>query len=283
MIDFQKSIDFVREKGSNLEKARLDCILRGRAVSSDVLGEINELQNRDGGFPFAMISGNLSTVNETTVALWWMEELNLLSSVIAQQAYGYLLSTQQTDGSWDEDMRIAQYELPPWILLGDQKTKLYLSAYAAYWFAVGGYKHLPAFRKALHLLIRNQDQSGRVYGYVHTTWIAAAVFLLAGERYSPVARLAIQALFARPLVDWDDSQIAWALDCLSKAGLPHNEPVVEGGLDELSHRQNDDGSWATEDGGDSAVSATIQVLKVFHRFGLISLEKPDPPAEAHRK
>jgi hypothetical protein len=283
MIDFQKSVEFVSKKGSGLEKARLDCILHNTTPSSEIQEEIGELQNRDGGFPFAMVAGNLSTINETTVALWWMEELDLLSSVIAQQAYGYLLSIQQSDGGWDEDMRIAQYDLPPWILLGDQKTKLYLSAYAAYWFAVGGYKHLPAFRKALHLLIRNQDQTGRIYGYVHTTWIAAAVFLMAGERYSPVARLAIQTLSTRPVADWDDSQIAWALDCLSKAGLPQDYPFVEGGLSELANRQNNDGSFASEDGDDSAVSATIQVLKVFNRYGLISLAKPDSPAETHKE
>ncbi len=282
MVDFHKAIDYVNEKGSSLEKARLDCILNTTAPSSEVRQEISELQNLDGGFPFAMVAGNLSTVNETTVALWWMEELDLLSWVIAQQAYGYLLSTQQSDGGWDEDVRIAQYDLPPWILLGDPKTKLYLSAYAAYWFAVGGYKHLPAFRKALHLLIRNQDQSGRIYGYTHTTWIAAAVFLMAGERYSPVARLAIQALSLRPLADWDDSQIAWALDCLGKAGLPRDHPFMEGGLAEMTHRQKDDGSWAAEEGEDSAVSTTIQVMKVLKRYGPITPEKPDAPAEPHK-
>jgi squalene cyclase len=278
MIDFQKSINFVDEKGSSLEKARLSCLLRGIAPGSDVRQEFSELQNRDGGFPFGMVKGNLSTINETTVALWWMEELDLLSSVFAQQAFGYLLSTQQADGGWDEDVRIAQYDLPPWILLGDQKTKLYLSAYAAYWFAVGGYKHLSAFRKALHLLIRNQDQSGRVYGYLHTTWIAAAVFITAGERYSSVARLAIQALSERPLADWDDSQIAWALDCLSRAGLPHDHQLMEAGLAELPGRQNSDGSWASEDGEDNAVSATIQVLKVFNRFGILPPDMTKPLA-----
>jgi hypothetical protein len=279
MIYFQKSIDYVNEKGTSLEKARLDCVLHHTAPSSEIRQEIGELQNRDGGFPFAMVSGNLSTINETTVALWWMEELDQLSSVIAQQAYGYLLSTQQSDGGWDEDVRIAQYDLPPWILLGDQKTKLYLSAYACYWFAVGGYKHLSSFRKGLHLLIRNQDQTGRIYGYVHTTWIAAAVFLMAGERYSPVANLAMQALATRPLVDWDVSQIAWALDCLSNAGLPSDHLLVQGGLTELTDRQNDNGSWTSEDGDDSAVSTTIQVLKVFNRYGLLPPEKSASPSE----
>jgi hypothetical protein len=278
MIDFQKSFEFINEKGSSLEKARLSCILQGNEPAGDVRREFNQLQNRDGGFPFGMLKGNLSTVNETTVALWWMEELDLLSSVFAQQAFGYLLSTQQADGSWDEDARIAQYDLPPWILLGDSKTRLYLSAYAAYWFAVGGYKHLPAFRKALHYLIRNQDPSGRVHGYLHTTWIAAAVFLMAGERYVTMANLALQALYARPLADWDDSQVAWALDCLSKAGLPQDHPFVEASLIELPNRQKPDGSWASEEGEDSALSATIQVLKVLHRYALVPPGLADLPA-----
>jgi hypothetical protein len=269
MVNIIKSMSFIGEKGSNLEKARINCILNGTNPKQDIILGFIQLQNEDGGFPFRMVKGNLSTVNETTVALWWMEELDLLSSPNAKQAFAYLLATQQEDGGWDENQQLAQYDLPPWIQVGDLKTRLYLSAYTTYWLAVGGYQTLPAFRKAIHFLLRHQDQSGRIYGYLHNTWIATGVFLMAGDRYAKVASLGIQALADSPLTKWDASQIAWALDCLSRGGLPKNHPFIEECLDELFHRQKADGSWASEDGDAFAVGATIQVLKVFKRYGIL--------------
>jgi squalene cyclase len=271
IMDINKSIEFIGAKGSNLEKARINCIFYGTKPQQDVIQAFTKLQNDDGGYPFGMVKANLSTINETTVALWWMEELELLTSPNAVCAFEYLLETQQEDGSWDEDLRLAQYDLPPWIELGDLKTRLYLSSYATYWLAVSGRQKLPAFRKAIHYLLRHQDQAGKIFGFLHNTWIATGAFLMAGDRYVKVANLGIQALSDRPLSKWEDSQIAWAVDCLSKGGLPENHPFIEGCLGELFHRQKADGSWASEDGEAFAVGATIQVVKVLKRYDLLTV------------
>jgi len=269
-MDIDQSITFIEVRGSSLEKARLNCILHGTPPQLELIQGFIELQNGDGGFPFGMQKGNLSTINETTVALWWMEELDLLTSSAADQAFAFLLSTQGADGSWDEEPRVAQYEQPPWVQLGDPKTRLYLSAYVTYWLAVRDYPNPPAFRKALHFLIRNQDKLGKFYGYLHTTWIATGAFLMAGDRYTTIASQGIKALSGRFLTEWEDSQIAWALDCLSRGGLADNHPFIEECLRELFRRQKSDGSWASEDGEASAVGATIQALKVLKRYGLLT-------------
>jgi squalene cyclase len=272
MLNIVKSVGFIDEKGTNLEKARIDCILHGTTPPPDVVQGLYKLQNKDGGFPFGMVQGNQSTINETTVALWWIEELDLLTSPNATQAFAYLLTTQREDGSWDEDPRLAQEILPSWIQVGDLKTRLYLSAYSTYWLAVGKHQSLPAFRKAIHFLLRHQDQTGKIYGYLHNTWIATGVFLLAGDHYTKVANLGIQALAQTPVAKWDDNQIAWALDCLSTGGLPKTHPFIEGCLDELYSRQRSDGSWASENGEAFAVGATLQVLKVLKRYSLLLID-----------
>ncbi len=269
-MDITQSLIFVEGNGSSLELARLSCIIHGNRPVSAVVQPFLELQNTDGGFPFGMIQGNLTTVNESTVALWWMEELGMLSSAEGKRVFEYLFTNQQEDGSWDEDPHISQYDLPPWIQLGDPKTRLYLTAYATYWLAVAEYTSHAAFRKALHFLIRNQEPSGKFYGYLHTTWIAAGVFLLAGPRYTRIANQALDVLYTRSLDDLDDSQIAWGLDCISKGGLPKTHPLVDTWLAELLRRQQPDGSWAGGGGQGFAVGATIQVLKVFKRYGLFS-------------
>ena len=269
-MNIDKSIVFIESRGSELEKVRLHCILYGARPPKAVIQQLIDLQNADGGFPFGMNPGNLSTVNETTVALWWLDELGLLISPVAHFAFDFLVCTQQPGGYWDEDPRLVQYKLPPWIKLGDLYTQLYLTAYAAYWLAAAGKTSQLAFRRSLHFLIMNQDESGMFLGYPHTTWIATGVFLMAGHRYTGVASQGLQALSLRHQAEWEDSQLAWAVDCLSKGGLPKTDPFVSACLNELIRRQKVDGSWVSEDGEGAAVGVTIQAVKVLKRYGLIT-------------
>ena len=266
-MDITKSIVFVEERGSDLEKARIGQILCGQKPEADILQCFAALQNEDGGFPYDMVQGNLSAVDNVLVALWWMDELGILKSPIADKAVGYLLAVQREDGSWDEDPSIAQYDLPPWISPGDLQTRLYLSSYAAYWLAVIGYGTQAAFQKVLEFLRKHQDETGRFRGYLHTTWIATSAFLMAGPQYSEVVEKGLQALMNKPLAEWEASQIAWALDCLGKAGLQENHPFTQKCLVELLNRRRPDGSWSSEDGETFAVVATIEALKVFKLYG----------------
>jgi hypothetical protein len=270
-VDIDKSIAFIESRGSDLERARLNCILYGTQPDRQVIRNLNDLQNIDGGFPFGMVKCNLSTINDTTVALWWMEELVLLSTYPGRRAFSFLLSRQLDDGSWNENPQISQYDLPHWIQLDDRKTILYLSAYAAYWLVVGGYSTTPALRKAYHYLIRNQDKSGEFYGYLHTTWIATGMFLMLGERYRNIADLGLRYLADMDPSSLDDSQIAWELDCLSKGGMANDHPYIKECLLQLTLRQKPDGSWASEDGEAFAVGATIQAVKVLKRFSQTTL------------
>lgn len=270
-MNIKKSISFINTRGSEIEKARLLCILNGIRPAPNIHQGLYALQNVDGGFPFGMKRGNLSSINDTTVALWWLEELDLLNSPAGNQAVDYLLRIQKTDGSWDEDPRLAQYQLPSWIKPGDLHSRLFLSAYATYWLAIAGMTSLPAFRSALHFLIRSQDKAGKFYGYLHTTWIATAVFLMAGQRYSSIASQGVERLSSRALSEWEDSQLAWALDCLCKGGLSRHVPLVRNFLAELLRRQKSNGSWASEDGEASAVGATLQALKVLKRYDLLGI------------
>ncbi len=269
-MEIAKAIAFVDDRGSGLEKARLHCILNGSESPREISQGLFSLQNEDGGFPFDRISGNLSTINDTTVALWWLDELDLLSSEVANRAFAYLLNVQRIDGRWDEDPCLMQYDLPPWSQPGNLHAQLYLSAYALFWLAQGAKIPATAFRKGLDFLVRNQDETGRFPGYMHTTWIGTAVFLIAGKRYSALYKQGLNTLASWPLAEWEASQLAWALDCLSQAGLSKDTDFTRICLNELSSRQKSDGSWASEDGEAFAVGATIQAIKVFKRYGLLA-------------
>ncbi len=270
-MDVTESISFVEANGTDLETARLRCILYGTAPGPEALEPFLALQHPDGGFPFRMEQGNPTALNPTQVALLWMDELGMLDSSAAHSAFEYLLRSQREDGGWDEEAAIAAYDPPPWAAPGELNARIYLTAQSAFWLAAGGYGNHPGFPHALEFLIKYQDESGRFQGFPHNTWIATSVFWMAGAPYNETARMGMEALAAKPLADWVDSQIAWALDCLGRTGLPKEDPFVEAGLAELMRRRGAEGKWISEDGEARTVGAVIEALKVLNRYDLLEL------------
>jgi squalene cyclase len=266
-MDIAESVSFIEENGTDLEKARMRHILYGAKPEPDIVQPFIELQNADGGFPFGPAQGNPSTLNNTHVALLRLDELGMLDSATADRAFGYILKTQRDDGGWDEDAAIAGYGPPPWARPGALEARVYLSSQSAFWLAVGGYRSHPGFHKALDFLRAHQKESGRFQGFLHSTWIATGVFLMAGSsQYAEIARKGLEALATEPLSGWVDSQISWALHCLGAAGLPKGNPFVEKGLTELAQRRSIDGRWISEDGEGRTVGAVIETLKVLKHY-----------------
>jgi len=99
--------------------------------------------------------------------------------------------------------------------------------------------------------------------------IATSAFAAAGPQHSQVVQEGLQVLLARPLPEWVDSQIAWAMERLGRAGVPRSEPFVRAGLSELVRRQEDHGKWVSEDGEACSVNTAIGALKVLKRYGLV--------------
>lgn len=270
-IDSSKYISFIEENGTDLEKARFRQLFYGVQPEPGIVQPLLELQNDDGGFPCKMTRSNPSSVNDTLRALWWMAELGMIESPAAGGAFGYLFAIQKADGGWDEHAVATQYGTPPWANPGDLRARLYLTAQTAHWLAVGGYKTHPAFHKALDFLLEHRDETGKFYGFLHTTWIATSVFVMAGDEYADIVAGGLRALMARPLSEWVDSQISWALELLGKAGLPKDEPFIEQGLAELLRRQEVNGRWVSEDGEAYTVVATIGALNALKHYDLLEI------------
>jgi hypothetical protein len=268
-MDITRSIYLIEEHGSNLEKASLRYILYGEKPGPAILKYFTTLQNPDGGFPCNMTQGNPSAIHKTQYVLSQMDDLGMLQTTVADNAFHYLLAAQISDGGWDEQPSIMPCAPPPWAIPGDLWARLYLSALSAFWLAVRGETSQPAFHKALEFLLKYQDATGKFYGFLHTTWIAVAVFLMADSQYDEIAEKGLQALSARPVSEWVDSQIAWALDCLSLAGLPKDHPFVEQSLETLFNRQQTNGRWLSEDGEAHEIGVTLEILKVLKRYDLL--------------
>jgi hypothetical protein len=260
---------FVEENGTVLDLARFRRVLYSVDPPQKVIQPFLDLQNEDGGFPCGMAQGNSSAVHKTVTALMWLDELGQLASGTSQAAIAYLLSAQLEDGGWDEDPSLIQYGLPPWICPGTPETRGYLSANAAFWLAVAECDGHAAIGAALQYLVQGQDDTGVFYESFHGTWIATSVFMMAGPEYGTIVKLGLRALESKPLNQWEDSQIAWALECLGRAGAQKELPFVERCLDELMQRWTVKEGWCSEDGPAGNVGATIAVLKVLKNYEVL--------------
>jgi hypothetical protein len=273
-FDLTPSIIYVGEHGSLLEKARLLRILMDEPASPVVYEKLLSLQNTDGGFPSRPRQPSASAVDSTLTALWQLDELGMFETPQARRGLDFLANIQLGDGGWDENPDLPGHDLPPWIRPGEAATRMYLSTYAAYWLGQGGPDYRPALQKGAAFLAAWQGPArrdpaapppapGQIPGYLHNNWLGTSAFFMAGDDYAQNAARGLEFLQSRPLSGYDDSQLAWVIDCLVRAGLPAAHPFVQAGLSSLRERRAPDGSWSSEDEGPAFVAAaTVSVIKV---------------------
>ena len=269
-INLTAAIQYVTEHGTILERARLLYLLMGEPPALESYKKLIDSQRADGGFPSRPKIETPSAVDSTLTALWQFEELGMMDSDYARRAFDFLRAMQQPDGGLDENPTLPEHDLPPWIVPGELSTRLYLTTYAAYWFGLVQGPADPAFSRAVAFVASHQRADGAIPGYLHNNWLGASAFLLAsGGGYAQEAEKILAYLLALPATEWADSQISWALDCLSRAGLPQEHPFIRFALAELIRRQAADGSWASDDGPAFAASATVGAISVLKRMGLL--------------
>ncbi len=269
-MDAKKALRYVNERGSEIEKARAFRAISGGKAPVAVEGEISRLQNADGGFPLYQEKGGSSTLDSTLFVFGWLDQLGLIPSPLCARSCQFLLERQESDGGWDERSLPPPLELPPWSMPGDLKARLYLSAHALFWLEAAGLNERPIpLRRAISFILSHQEENGKFYGYLHTTWIGSSALLLAGTDFLAPARLGLDYLLKREPELWEASQMAWALSSFARAGLPGNHPLIEKLLRALMEKQRPDGSWASEDGDAYAAEATVSALWGFRLYGLI--------------
>lgn len=255
----EEATAFIYSNGTPIEIARLDSILK--RTSSTVLRTIEVLQNDDGGFPYNMESGKISTLNTTEFVLVWLHDLALLDSEMGRKAFRFILSMQSPDGTWNEKDEILPYSPPPWMVPHNEYAIAFTTANSAFWLGVKGLKTEPFFR-ACTFLTSSQNESGKFPGFLHTTWISASVLALEKDWTSPHVVRAMSYLEGLSLEQWEASQISWMLWYFSLAGIPAHLPLLRSAFTELLTRQNEDGSFTAEDGDSYSVNTTLEVVKV---------------------
>ena len=267
----EKAIAFVRKHGDAIENSRLDGVVHRVEPSRPTLEALAAMQNPDGGFAYWLSDSSISTVCDTAYVLGWLDDLSLRTGPVAEQAVAFILAHQKEDGGWDEVPAVSNLNPPEFLRPGEQKTRVWLTAYCAHWLLLFGYADTPECRACpIKFLLEHRDESGRLPGYLRATWDALPVYCAFPELSADASDRALKVIGREfSPEEWAASYLAWLLRCLRDAGLAKDHSLVRRSLEGLIRKQRSDGGWDSEDGDRYAPSATVEVLRLLHDFGEI--------------
>jgi len=266
-LDVQKAISFVEEKGTELERYRLNYLLGKERDDEVPLRYMRRLQNADGGFPYEDEKGKVSCISNTTVNLSLMVELGLTKSDVCKKTVDYLLRVQGGDGGWDENEEITRYNPPFWNIPGDVKTKMWHTADVCNYLIQLNLRKSEAVKKATEFLLRNRDAEGKFAGFMHSTWISIAVFGQLIGNDSEVVKKALKVIEQNiSRIEDGAADFIWCLECFYVAGISKGTPIVRRCIDTVVKLQRENGAWASGDGEKYSVSTTINALRVLRMY-----------------
>lgn len=262
-LDEERARAYVLAHGGLREQARLGGIYGVRPPAKEVVKALEAMQNPDGGFPSAQVSGNPSSIDTTCYILAQLKDMPpLAGSPMASRAVAFLRRNQGTDGSWQES-EAAVALAPPWARRGDPMAAAYLTANAAYTLlTLEPTQRDPVARAAAWLRVVGMEEPAAAY--TQTLALAWGVrYLLEGPASTGASPL-LRALLERQL---DASDLAWWLTIALEVGaggaclLPLARQLVQ-----LAGMQREDGAWPGEAGFE--VEATLAALRVFRGYGI---------------
>lgn len=265
MVNFRSAVSYVRNKGNQVDIARLNNTINGKPAPQEIKNDLFAGQQRDGGWsPFW--AKNYSSLDATCYRLAQADQLGILASEDAiQKAIAFLIERQRTDGSWEEDKHFAS-NAPPWVQSGEIDSRLYLSANCGFWLAILAEVKTAADKTATYLQ-SNIDEHGKFQSFPHTHWLAIGLWYRLGWK-DPVKRVSSWLLAEIPGLP--SSNLAWLLVAFETAGFPAHDPFVVLAAEHLAKSQQSDGHWVSGDGPEQDVHSTLEAIRALKYAGQLS-------------
>lgn len=262
---FQTAIEYVGQKGTDVERARLRYLLDGEAAAADVLEQFERSQRGDGGWAAQWAPGYTS-LDATCYGLAQADQLGIDSrSPLIIDAVRFLAERQHPDGYWEEEAEAAG-SAPPWAQPGDTAARLYLTANCGFWSAMTGLVPTAA-RDAAAYLSFHLRENGELPSFLQTHWLSAALWQQRGlvdEAAKTVDYL------AKRVGDLSAGNLAWMIIALREGGVPAANATVTGALDRLLALREPEGHWPSDEGSENSVHVTIEALMALQLCGRLS-------------
>ncbi len=266
MVDIDAAIGFVVVRGDQVDRARLSWLRSELPAHPDALSKVEMGQSRSGGWP-AFWGGDVPSIDATCFRLAELDDLGALHRPAARAAVGWLASRQRPDGTWQEDLVLAE-AAPTWATPGDPEAGLYLTANAGFWLAVAGPPapppapeatvHAEVVARAIQAFRAAMRPDGTWPSYLVAGWLGAALLYRTGWFYEAAQ---IQVILAERIPSMSPADVAWLAAALRRAGLSTDEWVMTLARRRLAETQRSDGGWPSDDGEAFDVHTTLAAIR----------------------
>ncbi|MCB9432278.1 MAG: hypothetical protein H6668_09860 [Ardenticatenaceae bacterium] len=257
MINRAQAIAFVQANGNARELARLVYLTEGKRPSPDIIAQFAASQRDDGGW--APFWAEISSVDATCYQLAQLEQLGLgVSEPVVAQALTFLRQRRQVNGAWEEETVVAD-QAPPWAKPGNLAAMLYLTANCGFWLAVLGNEGA-LLMPTTQLLRQHLALDGALPSFLHTHWLAAALWLSLGEMEPATA---VFNYLTAHLNKLSANNLTWLLTAVQATGRPVAHPFLTQARDKLVGLQMENGRWPSDDAMERDVHVTLEALRVF--------------------
>ncbi|MGC8873829.1 MAG: hypothetical protein ACP5SI_05195 [Chloroflexia bacterium] len=260
-MDIRKAQAFVEAQGDGIARARAQALLEGTAPPSQVVNELEALVGPRGGWPAGLEPGAQEAVPETVEMLFALADLGLSRHSLTRRGLTFLLEQQDPDGGWTD--RVPRGDpLPRWQRQGEEASRLYLTAWTSSVLVAYGCEEEEPVTRALDMLLKWQLEGGVFAGFPrHTAWYALPLLARRlGRRSGPALNIIRTLSLAMREPGWFASMFASLLHNLLLAGYRLETPLARLAWEQLLLRQEENGSWASEEGESDAVRTTLEVL-----------------------
>jgi hypothetical protein len=271
MVDIDGAIGFVVAHGDQVDRARLSWLRSGVPPQPDILAKAEMGQAPEGGWP-AFWGGDRASIDATCFRLAELDDLGALDRPPARRALDWLAGRQRPDGYWEEDETLAD-SAPPWARPGDPEARLYLTANAGFWLAVGGAAgssgadspvapqlapYAEVVARATQTFRASMREDGTWPSYLIAGWLGGALLFHAGWYYEAAQ---IQVLLAERVPDMTPADVAWLAVAFRRVGMSVDDSLMVAARKRLTETQRTDGGWPSDDGAAFDVHTTLAAIR----------------------
>lgn len=267
MIDTDKAIAFVHQRGNRLDRLRLRRALGEPFTLAEAEEVLLPYQLLDGSWDYDSPEEKPSPIGSlggTIHCLRWLREFGLNDSSQMDRTLDFLASIQAPDGSFYETEAKLAHSPQEWLQADTLIDRFYFTAAVPMRLFSLGYGEHPVVQPALKWLRGYWLDWKLVTGTWYNLWALLCIYPaeigLGDAQYQRGYAQAVDwlsHLAAQPLT--------WLLDSLQGAGYSRDESLIAGGMARLLVLQHENGTWPD---AHAPVETTVTALRLWRDYDL---------------